>query len=126
MKGLSNALDQAVLAGVIHGCKLSPTAPTISHLLFADDSFLFFRGTTEETMNIKAILMSYERSSGQSINFQKSGVFLSANVRRDKQLELTGILGVHSDISSSNYLGLPSLIGRSKKSVFCYLKERAN
>lgn len=49
------------------------------------------------------------------MNFQKSGVFYSANVRRDKQLELAGILGVHNDITYTKYLGLPSLIGRSKK-----------
>lgn len=31
---------------------------------------------------------------------------------------------MHNDLRGSNYLGLPSLIGRSKKSVFRFLKER--
>lgn len=31
---------------------------------------------------------------------------------------------MHSDIGSSKYLGLPSLIGKSKKLVFNYLKDK--
>lgn len=31
---------------------------------------------------------------------------------------------MHTDLSTSNYLGLPSLVGRSKKGVFRFLKER--
>lgn len=54
----------------------------------------------------------------------KSEVFFSSNVRRDKQMEISAILGVHGDISSSNYLDLPFLIGRSKKWVFAFSKER--
>lgn len=45
-------------------------------------------------------------------------------MRRDKQVELSEILGVHNDLSTGKYLGLPSLIGRSKKSVFKFLKDR--
>lgn len=53
--------------------------------------------------------------SGQEINYQKSGIMFSSNVRVDKQRELSAVLGVHNDISDSHYLGVPSLVGRSKK-----------
>lgn len=124
MEGLSNLLDIAADEGKIHGSHVSPTTPEITHLLFAGDSFLFFKATREETTYVKGILDSYAEISGQSINYQKSWVLYSSNVRKDKQLELSAILGVHNDISNSNYLGLPSLIGRLKKRVFGYLKER--
>lgn len=42
IEGLSNAIDQVSTDGAIHACWICPTAPTISHLLFDDDSFLFF------------------------------------------------------------------------------------
>lgn len=45
-------------------------------------------------------------------------------MRLDKQVELKNLLGIHSDLSRGNYLGLPSLIGRSKKMVFSFLKDR--
>lgn len=72
--------------GEIHGCQICPSAPTVSHLLLADDSFLFFQGMTVEAINIKRLSDEYERCSGQSINFQKLGVYYGANVRRDKQM----------------------------------------
>lgn len=71
------------------------------HLLFADDNVLFFQGTTEEATNIKRLLVNYERRSGQSVNFPKSSVYFSSNVRRDKQLEISEILGVHNEITNT-------------------------
>lgn len=126
MEGLSNALDKAHVERAIHGCCISPTAPEISHLLFADDSFLFFRASKEEASRVKEILTGYEDLSDQSVNFQKSGILFSANVRRDKQEELANILGVHNDITNSKYLGLPTLVGRSKKRMFGFIKDRVS
>ena len=60
---------------------------------------------------VKELLNLYEKQSGQAVNFQKSAVFFSSNVRRDKQNEITNILGVNNDLRESKYLGLPSLIG---------------
>lgn len=42
VEGLSNAIDEAINNGDIHGCRIASTAPVVSHLLFADDIFLFF------------------------------------------------------------------------------------
>lgn len=124
VEGLSNSLDAAAEEGRLHGCRISPNAPEITYLLFVDDSFLFFKASTKEANCVKGVLEDYAAVSGQAVNFMKSGVSYSSNVRRDKQAEISAILGVHNDITSSNYLGLPSLIGRSKKRVFDFLKER--
>lgn len=124
VEGLSNSLTKAAGTGTINGCKISSGVPSVTHLLFADDIFLFFKANVMEAQSIKTLLDSYVQQSGQAINFSKSGIFFSANVRRDKQQEITGILGVSNDLSNSNYLGLPSLIGRSKKCVFNFVKER--
>lgn len=51
-------------------------------------------------------------------------MFFSFNVRRDKQNEITSILGVSNELKENKYLGLPSLIGRSRKKVFSFVKER--
>lgn len=124
VEGLSNAIDEAEASGGLHGSHICEGAPEVSHLLFADDSFLFFKATSQEACRVKNILATYEELSGQSVNFQKSGVLFSSNVRRDKQIELSDILEVHNDINDGSYLGLPSLVRRSKKRVFGFIKER--
>lgn len=43
--GLSKSLLEAANNEEIHGCKISSSAPTITHLLFTDGSFLFFKST---------------------------------------------------------------------------------
>lgn len=78
----------------------------------------------EEMKEINAILQKYELHSGQAIHFQISGIYFSSNVRVDKQLEIKNILEVHDDLSKRRYLGLPSLVGKSKKQVFEFLKGK--
>lgn len=112
-EGLSKSLTEAVTANAISGWRIFPTAPAISHLLFANDSFLFFKASNEEAARVKALLNEYKFLNGHAMNFQKSGVFFSANVRRDKQMEIAEVLGVYNDLGEGKYLGLPSLIGRS-------------
>ena len=69
-EGLSDLLRQAESSGFINGSKICRGAPSISHLFFADDSFLFFKSTEEETRVIHRILELYESYSGQAINFR--------------------------------------------------------
>ncbi|KAK2454351.1 hypothetical protein QL285_001920 [Trifolium repens] len=79
-EGLSSLINQAENRGDIYGVKICRNAPIISHLLFADDCFLFFRATENEAMIMKNILATYEAASGQSINLLKSELFCSRNV----------------------------------------------
>lgn len=41
-EGLSAIIRRNEEVGLIHGCRIARGAPTISHLLFADDCYLFF------------------------------------------------------------------------------------
>nr|DAD38904.1 TPA_asm: hypothetical protein HUJ06_013226 [Nelumbo nucifera] len=56
---------------LISGCRICRDAPSVSHLLFADDSFFFFKVEEMECNAMKNILKVYEEASGQAINFQK-------------------------------------------------------
>ena len=44
----------------VEGISVAPTAPSVNHLLFADDSLLFFKGNLEQALNIKGMLSAYE------------------------------------------------------------------
>jgi hypothetical protein len=49
-------------------------APGISHLLFVDDSLLFFEGTTQQAGVVKSILDRYEKSTGQLVSLGKCSI----------------------------------------------------
>ncbi|KAK2414453.1 hypothetical protein QL285_037042 [Trifolium repens] len=123
-EGLTALIRNAVARGDIHGIQICRGAPPVSHLVFADDCFLFCRSSITETSTLMAILKKYELASGQEINLTKSEVFFSRNLSRPAQEDLSRIMGVRHVLGTGNYLGLPSMIGRKKKEVFAYIKDR--
>ncbi|MCI07464.1 RNA-directed DNA polymerase (Reverse transcriptase), partial [Trifolium medium] len=54
----------------------------------------------------------------------KSEVFFSRNISYTAQQDLAGILQVRHVLGTGTYLGLPSMIGRSKKATFSFIKDR--
>ncbi|GAU23029.1 hypothetical protein TSUD_336770 [Trifolium subterraneum] len=123
-EGLTALIKNYVARGDLHGIQICRGAPKVSHLLFADDCFLFCRSTLEETNQLMSILKIYEEASGQEINLTKSEVFFSRNLSVAAQEDLSRIMGVKHVLGTGSYLGLPSMIGRRKKEVFAYLKDR--
>lgn len=67
--------------GSIPGVKVCHGAPSISHLLFADDSIILIRANSENAAELQRILQLYESVSGQTINKEKSAILFSSNTR---------------------------------------------
>ena len=124
MQKVSQLSHQAERRGDIHSISLCTNAPIISHLLFADDNFLFFRAEEREAFVMKNILETYEKASGQAISLPKSEVYYSRSVPDPAQDSITSILGVRAVMGTGKYLGLPSMIGRSKEATFGFIKDR--
>ena len=78
-EGLTSLVSDFERRQLIHGCKVARRCPSVTQLLFADDSCLFFRANTMESGIIKEVLQLYEKASGQSVNFKKSSVRFSSN-----------------------------------------------
>ncbi|KAM6601781.1 hypothetical protein CsatA_021390 [Cannabis sativa] len=86
-EGFSSLLRQKEIDRSLPGIKVARRAPAISHLLFADDSFLFCQAAINSCNVIKEVLDVYERATGQKVNFQKSSLYFSPNVElRDQTL----------------------------------------
>lgn len=71
---LSSMLDSTQREGRIKGIKLSNGSPTISHLLFADDSLFFIKEDYQNGRELLRIFREYEEASGQLINLEKSAI----------------------------------------------------
>lgn len=108
---------------MLHGNKLYRRAPVVSHLLFANDSFLFFNATPDDCRIVKGILQTYEAASGQTINLSRSGIFFSNNVTDELHVAMTSILEVVGQLNTRKYLRLLSLVGRGKKVIFAHLRD---
>ncbi|XP_062020952.1 uncharacterized protein LOC133737412 [Rosa rugosa] len=121
---LSALISDAVHHNAIAGLKMCPQAPTLHHLFFADDSFLFGTAIDGECYKFKDILDTYERASGQQVNYQKSSMAFSRNVDMDTQNKFASILAVKRVDEHDRYLGLPLRVGRSKTAIFEYIKEK--
>lgn len=55
-EGLTTLIKDAQMRGDLHGITICRGAPMVSHLLLADDCFLFFRANDKETDTTKSIL----------------------------------------------------------------------
>ncbi|KAK8604381.1 hypothetical protein V6N13_099325 [Hibiscus sabdariffa] len=120
-EGLSSLFRSRVRTGHLKGAQVSRGAPSITHLLFADDCLIFGEASTQGATIISNILSHYSSCSGQLINFDKSGVFFSSNVSDFNKSEICRIIGVHSTSNPERYLGFPPIVGRNKKAAFADL-----
>ncbi|GKU88221.1 hypothetical protein SLEP1_g2511 [Rubroshorea leprosula] len=112
---LSRLLMVATIEKKISGYKIRMRSPTISHLLFADDSLVFCRATAEEVNHLQTILQLYDDITGQRVNYSKSAAVFSPNIPKEVRESICEHLGIRLEFAISKYLGLPTSWGRSKK-----------
>ncbi|XP_056842959.1 uncharacterized protein LOC130495566 [Raphanus sativus] len=108
------------------GIKVARACPSISHLLFADDSLFFCKAKKEECQTIIRILKEYEKVSGQQINFDKSSIQFGHKIGDPERQELRDILGIQNQGGIGFYLGIPENLSGSKIQVFGFIHERLN
>jgi hypothetical protein len=103
---LSCMLQHGCDLGLTEGINIGNVGPVISHLQFADITFIFSSDSLLSMQNIKCILLCFELVSGLKVNFYKSSIVgvgitvytynFTAQLLRCKQDQLPFI-----------YLGLP-------------------
>jgi hypothetical protein len=106
------------------GIKVCRDAPSVSHLLFADDSLILMKANDANAKCLKDILDIYCASSGQLVSVGKSSVYFSPNTGAEVREEVCTILDIMTEAISDRYLGLPSIVGADRTDCFKYLVER--
>ena len=123
-EGLTVMIRMAELRRSISGMAAFRGGPVVSHLLFADDSVVFCHADPIQCQNLLKILEVYKKASGQAMNREKTALFFIKNTSSETKDKIMRIVGVNEIKSHEQYLGLPSIIGRSKKKAFDGLKDR--
>lgn len=123
-EGFSSLLQRAEQNGGLSGIPIAPRATKVSHLFFADDCLLFCRATFQEWSNVMQLIQRYEQASGQKINTSKTTIYFSHNTRVEFKELVGSSMGISLSAGYEKYLGLPSLIGRSKTRSFATILSR--
>lgn len=123
-EGLSRALEAECSISNITPLKVARGAPGISHLLFADDSLLFFKATGDQATSIKSALNVFQKGTGQLLSPSKCSILLSKVCPEHIQEEIMHTLDINSSTFEEKYLGLPTPKGRMKDSHFQPIFDR--
>ncbi|KAL0435721.1 UNVERIFIED_CONTAM: putative mitochondrial protein [Sesamum radiatum] len=120
----SSLLQHAERMGRLRGVSICRGAPSISHLLFADDTLIFCRASLECSQVIRDVLEVYRLASGQEINFSKSSVVFSRHLEESLCLQIMAGFSIRRENKMELYLGLPSRAARSKRELFAIIRDR--
>uniref|UniRef100_A0A803PD65 Reverse transcriptase domain-containing protein n=1 Tax=Cannabis sativa TaxID=3483 RepID=A0A803PD65_CANSA len=114
-KGFSVLIRKFERQGDLKGCKVANGAPIISHILFIDDSYLYYRANDREAANVLQLLSTFELAFGQKAKYAKSSIFFGTNIPLATRIRICGVLGMEKADESIIYLGLPCIMSRYKE-----------
>jgi hypothetical protein len=123
-ESLSALLKHQINSNLIEELKICRKSPGISHLLFADDSLLFFRATPEQATCVNVVLRDYERGTGQLLSPAKCSIMLGQHCSEEDGAAVAAILNVGSMTMEDKYLGLPIPEGCIKEGKLKSSKEK--
>ena len=121
---LSISLKQAETSNTLKGVKVGRNGVSFTHLLFSDDSLLFFKKDKQSLDTLLKILDWYCKISGQCINPLKSELFCSPNMPMEDQEALARDLKVNLVHNPSKYLGLNFKLKGNRIADFHFLVEK--
>ncbi|KAL3813976.1 hypothetical protein ACJIZ3_015244 [Penstemon smallii] len=121
---LSALFRREEVRGNIAGLAVCKDAPAVSHLLFADDTMIFCNANSFSANSVKFVLDVYEKASGQQVNYQKSSIAFSKNTKEEVIDSIRTVLPMEIVDKHDKYLGLPSIVGKSKKEAFANIRDK--
>lgn len=121
---LSKLMKNREDSGLVRGIQVCRSSPSVSHLLFADDTLLFFKASSQQAHVVRNMLAVFQRATGQLLSPEKSTIMFGPSVAPAVQEEIRDILHVHTVAFEARYLGLPTPQGRMKREAFQPIEEK--
>lgn len=92
--------------GCIKGITLAKTAPSITHVLYADDLMVTAKASHSEVTELQRILESFGQASGLSINPDKSTIWFSRFCNEECKMRILSELKAQPAAEDEKYLGI--------------------
>lgn len=96
-EGLMTLLSHAENSGELVGVKVCREAPTVTNLLFADDSLILMKANNANVVCLKSILDLYCAASGQQVNIEKSSILFSLSTEVNMKAEVCQSLDIMTE-----------------------------
>lgn len=106
------------------GYRVNRWAPSVSHLMFADDLLLFDTLDNHTVDSLQDILQTYAKWSGQQANLNKSSILFSKGVDEDRKVEVATRLGVKQMQTDDKYLGFHLLKPSHRINSYDFLSDK--
>ena len=104
--------------------RVAHASPSVSHLLFADDSLFLCKAEPRECEEVMKVVRTYGKASGQCINFDKSSLLFGKRIPANDRQQIKDTLGIQNEGGMGSYLGILEDISGSKCKLFAFLKEK--
>lgn len=121
---LSRMLTLAEDIKLIRGLRVSRRSPSFTHLFFADDAMLFFKGNQGSCTSVSEILERFGKISGQHLNLNKSFVKFSPAMLDEHKVTLKSILYMPQVNHMGSHLRVPINIHGKKAGNFQFLVDK--
>lgn len=110
IQGLVSLLKDSIANSRIEVIKICRGVPQVNHILFTDDSIIFYKANRKTKHKIQKVLDIYGKTSGQRINQEKTTMVFSQNVVDSTKAELSSIWHTSVTLQYNKYLlGLPPM-----------------
>jgi hypothetical protein len=112
-------LHEEEVGGIV-GVWVCRNAPSVSHLLFVDDSLILIKADMDKATSLQWVLDVYCQNSGQMVSVAKSSIFFSPNTNVLVRADICEVLHIDTEALSDKYLGLPALVGADRSDCFMH------
>nr|CAD1821373.1 unnamed protein product [Ananas comosus var. bracteatus] len=107
INALSAMFKAATVENSLEGIRLGTGGPILTHVLYADDLFVFSKATNNDIRALKMLLLTFCELPGDEINYSKSAIIFNRRMSEVQRDAIRLELNINDAPLQGKYLGNP-------------------